>query len=380
MPTTARNEFAADLRIAREEARRGVVVSRTKAADKTWAIWTQFCADLHWDPLLTEVEDPIPIFMVYARRVRDGRASKSGKPVKHGTVDEELRAVGQTMALLGARDPRLTPQGALDIRLRRQSRYFAKQDPAPNRTKPIPFPILLHMADRAATQPNLDQSTKAAIDMTIIAVFFLMRPGEYCNSSAEAHPFRLEDTQLLLGTSHLNLNTTPIETLHRATAVRLTFSTQKNSVRGEVIAQGLSGHPFFCPVRAVARRIEHLRSINAPHNTPLHFHRTAAGRLNGVASQDITTLLRKSVQAIGSQYGIQVKETTVRALRSTGAMALMCAKVDHDIIRLIGRWQSDAMLRYLHAQALPNMHTHARSMMTGGGLFSFGPPQPPSRR
>jgi hypothetical protein len=36
-------------------------------------------------------------------------------------------------------------------------------------------------------------------------------------------------------------------------------------------------------------------------------------------------------------------------------MALLCAHVDTDIIRLVGRWHSNEMLRYLHIQAEPTM-------------------------
>ena len=51
---------------------------------------------------------------------------------------------------------------------------------------------------------------------------------------------------------------------------------------------------------------------------------------------------------------------------SGGAMALLCARVDDNIIKLVGRWRSDQMLRYLHLQAYPQMHTFASLMVTGG--------------
>jgi hypothetical protein len=44
-------------------------------------------------------------------------------------------------------------------------------------------------------------------------------------------------------------------------------------------------------------------------------------------------------------------------------MALLCAEVDTDIIRLIGRWRSDEMLRYLHVQAEPVMRGFAPRML-----------------
>jgi hypothetical protein len=53
-------------------------------------------------------------------------------------------------------------------------------------------------------------------------------------------------------------------------------------------------------------------------------------------------------------------------------MALLCAKVDPTIPRLVGRWRSDEMFRYLHPQAYPLMHTFAQQMMDHGN-FSFVP-------
>ncbi|EJK61127.1 hypothetical protein THAOC_18433 [Thalassiosira oceanica] len=46
--------------------------------------------------------------------------------------------------------------------------------------------------------------------------------------------------------------------------------------------------------------------------------------------------------------------------------ALLLANVDTNVIRLIGRWRSDEMLRYLHVQAAPLMQDYARRMVAGG--------------
>jgi hypothetical protein len=53
-------------------------------------------------------------------------------------------------------------------------------------------------------------------------------------------------------------------------------------------------------------------------------------------------------------------------------MALLCANVDTDKIRLLGRWHSDEMLRYLHVQALPVVAPLA-NLMVRHGHFSFIP-------
>lgn len=59
---------------------------------------------------------------------------------------------------------------------------------------------------------------------------------------------------------------------------------------------------------------------------------------------------------------------SARCLRAAGANALLCAQVDPDIIRLLGRWRSDEMLRYLHLQAAPIMSDFAPRMLQGGNF------------
>ena len=53
-------------------------------------------------------------------------------------------------------------------------------------------------------------------------------------------------------------------------------------------------------------------------------------------------------------------------------MALLCGKVDQDLIKMLGRWHSDAMMRYLHLQAFPIMRQFAPAMFNNG-TFTFLP-------
>jgi hypothetical protein len=62
-------------------------------------------------------------------------------------------------------------------------------------------------------------------------------------------------------------------------------------------------------------------------------------------------------------------------------MAMLCARVDTDTIRLMGRWRSDEMIRYLHLQALPHLSRVAQAMVDHGA-FTYQPGQlaPPEAR
>jgi hypothetical protein len=248
---------------------------------------------------------------------------------------------------------------------------YTKADDPPARVKPIPVPILRHIMAQAVLAD--DAYSMAISDMICLAFFFLLRPGEYTGVASESQPFLLRDVRLTLGHLSLNLDTATAAQLLGASFVTLEFTTQKNSVRGEVIGLGRSGDPSFCPVIACARRVLHLRQFGALATQPLasYFDHDTL-RLRRLRPPDITYVLRLAVGLLGPTYGFRPSDISARSLRAAGAMALLCAQVDSDRIRLIGRWRSDEMLRYLHVQAEPIMR-HFSSHMLAGGDYTLLP-------
>lgn len=243
--------------------------------------------------------------------------------------------------------------------------YFTKLEPPPNRVKPVPITVIRHIA-AIARESNLPFQLALA-DMIILAFFFLLRPGEYCISPSDSTPFNLMDVQLFIGEQRLNLSTATTQQIQSATFATLTFTTQKNGVRGEVIGLGRSGDSVLCPVATLIRRVLHLNSVHAPPNTPLaHVFTT---KWEKITPSDISSALRNAVRFLSpTNLGFLPEDVSARCLRAAGANALLCAKVDGDIIRLLGRWRSDEMLRYLHLQAAPVMHSFARDMLKGGAF------------
>lgn len=49
-------------------------------------------------------------------------------------------------------------------------------------------------------------------------------------------------------------------------------------------------------------------------------------------------------------------------------MALLCAGINSNRIRLIGRWRSDELYRYLHVQARPVMTGISAAMLCSGSF------------
>ena len=64
--------------------------------------------------------------------------------------------------------------------------------------------------------------------------------------------------------------------------------------------------------------------------------------------------------------GLAPQEISARSLRAGGAMALLCGNVDFDLIKMLGRWHSDAMMRCLFVQAQPVMKKFAVAVFNNG--------------
>jgi len=101
-------------------------------------------------------------------------------------------------------------------------------------------------------------------------------------------------------------------------------------------------------------------------DTPLAAYYDIHQHRRGVLSADITASLHMATAAVGHTIGFTPGNISARSLRAGGAMALLCADVDPDVIRLLGRWKSDTMFRYLFVQARPLVNKFAHRMLTDG--------------
>ena len=157
---------------------------------------------------------------------------------------------------MGAKDPRLDTFGKQDFRLTRMYSAWKKADSPPARVEPVPMVLLMRAAD-LATPTVQDHAT---IDCIWMAFYFLLRPGEYANASGDAtHPFHLQDVEFKIGAQHFtNVERCTVLQFLSATFVSLTFTTQKNGVKGEKLAHATNGQAQACPVRAVMCLVAHL--------------------------------------------------------------------------------------------------------------------------
>jgi hypothetical protein len=190
-------------------------------------------------------------------------------------------------------------------------------------------------------------ASQAIADMAIISFFYLLRPGEYTGTINDDAVFRLCDPQPWIGNLTAPVMTATVEQLLASTSASLVFTTHKDGVQGELANHAHIGATHCCPIMALVRRVIHLREHNVASITPITTY-FESNRRRPIKPNDITLFLRHAVRLIGPEVGLVEADVSARSLLAGGAMALMCAHVDDTIIRLLDRWQSDAMLRYFY--------------------------------
>ena len=225
---------------------------------------------------------------------------------------------------------------------------------------------------------RLENSALAAAEANtlIIGYFYLLRLGEYLGGPDPILDdfFRFRNLAMWVGARAIASLTCPtIADRRAATFATLTFTRQKNGIRGEKVGHGRSGHPQICPVLCLVERVRALRSISVPPSTPLNAFgpSTPGGPLRYIITRKLTVRLRTAL-LIYPDPSYSPFDVSARSTRVDGAMALLCAGVDRDRIRMIGRWRSDEMFRYLHLQAQPLM-TGVSAAMLHGGTFQLAP-------
>ena len=285
---------------------------------------------------------------------------------------------------MGFPDPRLQPQSRqLHPLLDAFLKGMRREDDPQKRSYPVNVRILRKLRDarRDGAFREMDDHT---IDLLIVGFFWLLRPCEYLDTQcveSRTQAFRLKHIILVLDGKVYNASRTSLNDLMTkiVTSASLEFDDQKNAVRGETIGHKATSDPIFCPAKALQRiALRHVLHASTPfgdREKPICQHFNPAPRRRqwcGIKPSHATTVLRAAASLVEHETNIPAKLITVRSLRPGGATALLCAGVDSDTIKLLGRWKSDAMFRYLRVQADAQGKHHSQLMLDNGS-FTFSP-------
>lgn len=375
--------LAAALRATRESQ----TAKHLGSKNSGFAHWTDYCGAHGLDPRLHGYGVPqrTAIILAYGQQYRawgKWSAGRTKRLVRAGTVDKALQAVGSGFTNLGLEDPR---KDRLSNTLLPAIREFLdglrSMDSPASRVYPVGLQFIRQMPAILDfghySEGTLNQHI---FNLTVVGFFWLLRPCEFLRST-EAHlqtkAFQLKDVSFTYrgrqvsapNASFLN----DVRNHRHIHDAALTFTEQKNGVKGEIIRQRATNHEFLCPAKSLAWIVRHMLKHGADPDTPIYYHWCAYRKYLRPISYDMVTAgLRVCAQQLFSTTGIDPSLLTVKGLRPGGATALLCAGVDSNATALLGRWRSDAMLRYLRAQAAAYSN-HYSQLMLDSGSYTFTP-------
>jgi hypothetical protein len=194
----------------------------------------------------------------------------------------------------------------------------------------------------------------AIADLCTIAFFYLLRVGEYtqpkANSYTRTTQFRVCDVTLWHNDTVIPLTTPLPTTLQFVTSATLKISNQKNGHRNQSIHHEAIPQPI-CPVKALARRLYHIRQYTHDTHTPLCTYYTNPTASFSVTSANITQAVKTAVRTLRlDRQNIHPDNTSSHSLRAGGATALHLNGATPTQIQLLGRWSSDTFMIYIQNQ------------------------------
>ena len=295
--------------------------------------------------------------------VRDGQFSKQDDvTLAEGTVRGTVGYVAATFKDYDRGNPTKDEDGDLGRLLQRQYRAYRNEDPNKKQQKALPIGVLRELAKLKCTE-----SQRAILQLAIGGFFFAMRSCEYLKvSQAELRRTAIlciRNIRFLSDGKDLPLDH-PLLELEYAGCVSITFEFQKKDERMDTVTQLFSGDDVLCPVRqwaAIVRRV--LSYPGANLDTPvLAVWRN--DKIEHISSVEMVQALRAAVVAVGEdKLGFDKEDIGTHSIRSDAAMAMFLGECPVYVIMMIGRWSSDAFLRYIRKQVEQFSHNVLRRML-----------------
>jgi hypothetical protein len=199
VPPELRDFYEGVFRVADEGYERGRVATTSRRRETCWQNWRAFVAPLGVDPYLRRVtfQHAVRSLTGFAGAARIGYFGK-GRKVQGGTVSGALSAVAKNIALVQKEDPtKLAGQKSYLPRISQMLDGFKKDDPATVKKMPCTIDLPERMAVWGLAK-DATEKEKAVGDLGLIAMYYLLRVGEYTvkkykNETKQTEQFKLRD-------------------------------------------------------------------------------------------------------------------------------------------------------------------------------------------
>ena len=341
--------------LAGEDARKEATTGQTQdERDRSWRRWCLFLNEIgiHDDSYLESFDQPWPrtlLISAFAQAMREASYSPSRyTSLAEGTIRSAVDHVAQAFRANNRPDPRQDDGGRLSYVLQQQYRGYKNQDTNVVQQKALPLSVLRKLHSKRSTIENI-----AIAQLCIGAIFFAMRSCEYLRTTADEEKRRTNILKLknirFFSKGQIILHNHP--DLALSDTVTVTFEFQKSDERNESVTMHRSGDPTLCPViswASIGRRILSYPGCN--DNTTVNTIFTN-GKSSTISSATVRVKLRSAAREVGEAIlGFKPDDIGTHSIRSGGAMAMYLAQIPTFTIMMIGRWSSDAFLRYIRRQ------------------------------
>ncbi len=191
---------------------------------------------------------------------------------------------------------------------------------------------------------------KGITQLTIGAAFFACRSCEYSkvlqSKDKRTKLLRLQNIRFFKNGRQLPLQSNDLEL---ADSVAITFEMQKNDEKFDMVTHGRTDDSVLCPVLQWAHLVSRIWTypgVSLDTNVCTVWRN---GRMEHITSKTILQHLRAACATIGSAcLGFEPHKIGTHSLLSGAAMEMYLGEIPVYTIMLIGRWSSDAFLRYIH--------------------------------
>ena len=161
------------------------------------------------------------------------------------------------------------------------------------------------------------------------------------------------------------LLSTLLNNLELADRLAVTFEKQKSDHKHETVIHGRTDDPVLCPVKQWARLVNRIWTYSGTAEETPVCTVWRHNRREQITSHHVINTLRAACATIGSaRLGFKPEEIGMHSLRSGAAMEMYLAGVPVYTIMLLGRWSSDAFLRYIRRQVEQFSKDVAQKMLT----------------
>ena len=251
-------------------------------------------------------------------------------------------------------------------------RGYKNLDPGVKQQKAAPISILREVHNSAVGPLGI-----AIAQLTCLAFFFAMRSCEYSKTTANESSKRTKIIRIKNVRFFHHHRVLPHSSLLLAQAdyVNITFEFQKNEERNESVGMyRVKKELYLCPVALAAKIVQRVRSYpgsDDPEKRKINQFMTPDGKWKEITSASIRGKLRAAARVIGeATLGFKPEDIGTHSLRSGAAMALYLAKVPTLTIMIIGRWKSDAFLRYIRKQVAQFSQNLSTQMLQNENFYT----------